>query len=155
MESEFLDRLNTNYVPSDEEIERIQKNLSFQVKEFDRLDKLILDLCDERDKIGASIDSHKALISIPRRLPRDIVQEIFLACLPTDKNAAMSPQEAPLLLCRICSAWREVALSTPRLWASLHIPLLSILEDERRMAALVQWFKRSSECPLSLSVVGE
>ncbi|KAJ7771552.1 hypothetical protein B0H16DRAFT_1513875 [Mycena metata] len=155
MESVFLDRLRTNYAPSDEEIERIQNYLDLQTKEFDRLKKLIQNLCSERDKIGDYLDSHKALISLPRRLPRDIVQEIFLACLPTDRNAVMSPTEAPLLLCRICSAWRNIAHTTPQLWASIHIPFHFVLEDERRMPAFEEWLQRSAACPLSLSLVGD
>ncbi|KAJ7646476.1 hypothetical protein FB45DRAFT_712843, partial [Roridomyces roridus] len=50
------------------------------------------------------VDSHTALVSYPRRLPVDIVREIFVACLPAHRNAVMSAQEAPLLLSRICSA---------------------------------------------------
>ncbi|KAJ7892808.1 hypothetical protein B0H14DRAFT_2685809, partial [Mycena olivaceomarginata] len=72
------------------------------------------------DQIQAYIGSHKALISHPRRLPVDILREIFVACLPVDRNAVMSAQEAPLLLGRICSTWRSIVLTTPRLWASLH-----------------------------------
>ncbi|KAJ7771572.1 hypothetical protein B0H16DRAFT_1364181 [Mycena metata] len=154
MEAEFLDRLYTNYIPSDEEIERIQTDLTLKAAEFGRLDKLIQSLCIERDKIGAYLDSHKALISHPRRLPRDIVQEIFLACLPTDRNAVMSPTEAPVLLCRICSAWRNIAHTTPQLWASIHIPFHFVLADERRMHALDEWLQRSAACSLSLSLVG-
>ncbi|KAJ7043045.1 hypothetical protein C8F04DRAFT_1286972, partial [Mycena alexandri] len=155
MKSECVDGLHTNYIPSDDEIERIQKDIALQTREFDRLDKLIQDLCVKRDKIGAYLDSHKALISISRRLPRDILQEIFLACLPTDRNAVMSQTEAPLLLCRICSAWRNIAQATPQLWASVHIPFHYVLADKRRMHALADWLQRSAECPLSLSLVGD
>ncbi|KAJ7830516.1 hypothetical protein B0H14DRAFT_2201338, partial [Mycena olivaceomarginata] len=123
MESPFSHRFNTNYIPSDDEEERIQfirGDLVSHAQELARIDERIRELAAQREPIKAYIDSHKALISHPRRLPPDIVREIFVACLPTDRNAVMSAQEAPLLLCRICSAWRTIALSTPRLWASLH-----------------------------------
>ncbi|KAJ7603238.1 hypothetical protein DFH06DRAFT_954931, partial [Mycena polygramma] len=51
----------------------------------------------------------------------DVVEQIFLVCLPARHNAVMSPAEAPLLLGQICSAWGSIALAMPRLWASLHI----------------------------------
>ncbi|KAJ7154880.1 hypothetical protein C8R43DRAFT_857362, partial [Mycena crocata] len=62
------------------------------------------------------ISAYKALVSPVRRRPPDIVQEIFLACLPTRHNAVMSTRDAPLLLAHICSAWRVLALATPALW---------------------------------------
>ncbi|KAJ7359304.1 hypothetical protein DFH08DRAFT_685584, partial [Mycena albidolilacea] len=109
----------------------------------------------QRDQIQTHIDSHKALISHPRRLPVDILREIFVACLPANRNAVMSAQEAPLLLGRICSAWRTITLSTPRLWASLHIPLDHILDNEARKLAATEWVQRSGVCPILLAVFSE
>ncbi|KAF8138062.1 hypothetical protein K438DRAFT_1427370, partial [Mycena galopus ATCC 62051] len=103
-------------------------------------------------QIQAYIDSNKALISHPRRLPPDIVREIFVACLPVHRNAVMSAQEAPLLLGRICSAWRAITLYTPRLWASLHVPFDYIVDKEPRTPAVIEWLRRSMACPLSLSL---
>ncbi|KAF7376743.1 hypothetical protein MSAN_00091600 [Mycena sanguinolenta] len=109
--------------------------------------------CLRSERKSKLILTHKkALISHPRRLPADIVQEIFIACLPTTRNAVMSTQEAPLLLCRICSAWRRIALSAPRLWASLHVPFDFVLQNESRISAVAQWLQRSAACPISISV---
>ncbi|KAJ7502561.1 hypothetical protein B0H11DRAFT_1989128 [Mycena galericulata] len=158
MESPFTARLHTNFVPSDEEAEGIRIDLAFRLEELERIDERIRELSAERDKMKQYIDSHKALISHPRRLPADIVREIFTACLPADRNAVLSAQEAPLILCRICSAWRNIALTTPTLWASLHIPIDFILAEEGvRMPAVAQWLQLSGACPVSLSVgtVGE
>ncbi|KAJ6456492.1 hypothetical protein C8R45DRAFT_880825 [Mycena sanguinolenta] len=145
-------RLHTNYIPSDNEIKYIRMDILSRSEELARLDERIRKLSVERDEIQAHIDSQKSLISLPRRLPADIVQEIFIACLPTTRNAVMSAQEAPLLLCRICSAWRMIALSTPRLWASLHVPFDFIVPKESRISAVEQWLQRSATCPISLSV---
>ncbi|KAF8210556.1 hypothetical protein K438DRAFT_1570262, partial [Mycena galopus ATCC 62051] len=57
----------------------------------------------------------KALISSIRRLPLQVIQEIFIACLPTHRNCVMSASEAPIQLGRICSSWRALAFSTPQL----------------------------------------
>ncbi|KAF7357913.1 hypothetical protein MVEN_00837700 [Mycena venus] len=151
-ESQFSDRLNTNYVPSDGEIGHIRMDLVLRSEELARIDAHICELSAQRDKIQAYIHAHKALISLPRRLPQDIVGEIFVACLPMSRNAVMSAQEAPLLLCRICSAWRTIALSTPRLWTSLHVPFGFVLAKESRMLAVAQWLQRSAACLISLSI---
>ncbi|KAJ7353564.1 hypothetical protein DFH08DRAFT_1077676 [Mycena albidolilacea] len=152
MESPFSHRFNTNYVPSDEEIQFIQGDLVSHAQELTRIDEHIRELTTQRDQIQAYVDSHKALISHPRRIPPDIVREIFVACLPSDRNAVMSAQEAPLLLCRICSAWRTIALLTPRLWASLHVPISYITGNESRTPAASEWLQRSAACSISLSV---
>ncbi|KAJ6530266.1 hypothetical protein B0H19DRAFT_904173, partial [Mycena capillaripes] len=120
MESPFRQHLNTNYAPTDAEIDRIRAHLAPHEAELARLEALIRDLTAQRDRVKDHVDSHRALISHPRRLPQDLIEQIFLACLPTHRNAVMSPAEAPLLLGHICSAWRSVSFSMPRLWASLH-----------------------------------
>ncbi|KAJ6594653.1 hypothetical protein B0H19DRAFT_916822, partial [Mycena capillaripes] len=153
MESPFTLRLNTNYVPSDEEITLIRANLVSHSQELARIDEFIRELSEKREKIRSYIDSHKALISYPRRLPPDIVREIFIACLPTTINAVLSVQEAPLALCRICSAWRRIALSSPRLWTSIHLPIDFILnKKEQRLSAVARWLQLSGACPISFSV---
>ncbi|KAJ7353566.1 hypothetical protein DFH08DRAFT_857106 [Mycena albidolilacea] len=156
MESPFSHRFNTNYIPSDEEIEFIRRELVSHAHELARIDEHIRQLSAQRDQIQAYIEPYRALITHPRRLPPDILREIFVACLPSDRNAVMSAQEAPLVLCRICSAWRTIALLTPRLWASLHVPVGYIVRQEARKPAVIEWLQRSAACPISLSVaVGE
>ncbi|KAJ7892824.1 hypothetical protein B0H14DRAFT_958778 [Mycena olivaceomarginata] len=152
MESRFSRHLSTNYIPSDEEIDFIRIELVSHTQELARIDERIRELSVQRDKIQTYIDSHMVLISHPRRLPVDILREIFIACLPANRNAVISAREAPLLLGRICSAWRTIALSTPRLWASLHAPLDYILEKESRKLAVIEWLQRSGAAPISLSV---
>ncbi|KAJ6594888.1 hypothetical protein B0H19DRAFT_883348, partial [Mycena capillaripes] len=96
------------------------------------------------------VDAHEALISPVRRLPHDIIQEIFLACLPTRRKAVMSSSKAPLLLGHVCSGWQTIALSKPMLWSSLHIHLNWL--SDLRISAVAEWLARAAACPLSLLV---
>ncbi|KAK7001452.1 hypothetical protein R3P38DRAFT_3049202 [Favolaschia claudopus] len=153
-ESPFKSQINTNYIPTDPEISQIRAHLLPHEAELARLDALIQDLCAQRDRVKDYVDSHKALISHPRRLPQDILEEIFLACLPTAHNAVMSLSEPPLLLGRICSRWRSVAFALPRLWSSLHVHVDYVQWHEERVAAIDQWLKRASPVPLSIYVHG-
>ncbi|KAJ7879480.1 hypothetical protein B0H14DRAFT_2500496 [Mycena olivaceomarginata] len=170
MASPFAAQLGTNYCPKDKEVLEIQtllvkpalrlKNLDNEIAE---LQKAIEKLMEERDGLGAYVDAHKALISPARRLPLDIIEEIFVACLPTHRNCVMSASEAPVLLGRVCRSWRAISLSTPRLWAKIHVvePLpdrysrLTAPFDEK-VAQCVQatkmWLGRSGQCPLSISL---
>ncbi|KAF8214083.1 hypothetical protein K438DRAFT_996183 [Mycena galopus ATCC 62051] len=58
-------------------------------------------------------------------LPVEITAEIFLHCLP-DKNAKVSLIHAPFVLLKVCTRWRDIALSTPRLWATLDVNVVSL-----------------------------
>ncbi|KAJ6489029.1 hypothetical protein C8R45DRAFT_827012 [Mycena sanguinolenta] len=124
----FATRLGTNYCPTDQEVLEIRSFLAEPTRRLKSLDddianlqKSIDKLVEERDGLKTYVDAHQVLISPVRRLPRDIVQEIFVACIPIHRNCVMSANEAPILLGRICSAWRSVSLYTPQLWASLHV----------------------------------
>ncbi|KAJ7637491.1 hypothetical protein B0H17DRAFT_910962, partial [Mycena rosella] len=115
--------LGTNYCPGDEEILEIQTlvaHTALQVKRLDDeiagLQKTVHKLTDERQGLSAYADAHRALILFARRLPVDIIQEIFVACILSHRNCVMSAVEAPILLGRICSSWRAISHATPRLW---------------------------------------
>ncbi|KDR80437.1 hypothetical protein GALMADRAFT_277604 [Galerina marginata CBS 339.88] len=100
------------------------QDLQSKDKELERLDKTLKHLQKERDIIQESINEYATILSPIRRIPSDILHEIFYHCLSTHRNPIMSITEAPLLLTRICGPWRTMALSSNRIWSKLHIPLL-------------------------------
>ncbi|KAJ6499315.1 hypothetical protein C8R45DRAFT_864802 [Mycena sanguinolenta] len=167
MDSPFKGILHTNTVPSDEDFQRIHGLLkeprmeaAALSAEIERLRTLIHRLIEKRDNLEGFIHAHEALISPVRRLPADIMSEIFTACIPANRNAIMSAAEAPLLLCRVCQSWRSVALSTPRLWASLHIVAHGNVREagpdsklQKVIKAIHSWLSRAGVLPLSISLV--
>ena len=130
----------------------------------------------KREQVQRSIDIYNTILSPARRLLPDILREIFYHCLTIGgPYPILSATEAPMLVTRVCSLWRSVALSSPRIWTRLHIPLpgdprlsskYGKLEDQaldvRRRAffkmmqlryqAVKEWLGRSGSCPLSLSI---
>lgn len=82
-------------------------------------------------------------------LPPEILTEIFVHCLPQEQFPVPSCREAPLLLTHVSSQWRTLALSTPELWAALHVDYKDPVED---IPATELWLSRSGSCPLSLSI---
>jgi hypothetical protein len=128
--SPFANRLGTNYVPSDSEVVHIRDLLTeprAQVdevdKEINRITQRLERLRNERQAYQKYIDDHEAVLSPIRRVPLEILQCIFVRCLPTKHNGVMSSRQAPILLTHVCRDWRAAALKMPRLWASLHIPI--------------------------------
>ncbi|KAJ7701449.1 hypothetical protein B0H17DRAFT_1045458 [Mycena rosella] len=169
-DSPFADKFGTNYVPSDLEMDQLRALLVEPIAELalvdaqiDELDVLVRQLKGKRASLQTRIDVHAALMSPFRRIPQDVLGEIFSACLPTMHNALIDPGEAPMLLGRICRHWRDVAYSTPRLWSSLHIPPVTgrfeQLDshdppniDDRLEKFVEAWLDRSASCPLSISI---
>ncbi|KAJ7354564.1 hypothetical protein DFH08DRAFT_47217 [Mycena albidolilacea] len=169
MSSPFASRLGTNYSAQDKEIDQIKallvepcQKLKDLDEEIDAMRKALDKLTEERDTLSAYVEAHKALLSPFRRLPRDIIEAIFMACLPTHHNCVMSAQEAPVILGRICSSWRMISHSFPRLWSSLHIvepvrhysssPGLHQAKAAQRLEVADAWLRRSGMCPLSISL---
>ncbi|ESK93439.1 hypothetical protein Moror_1720 [Moniliophthora roreri MCA 2997] len=168
-ESHFKSVLNTNYAASAAERGQIRELLIQPLEELARLNteisrlkSTLTYLLSHRERLQIFVNSHKALISPIRRLPDEILSEIFLYCLPHDRNPTRSTGEAPLLLTLVCERWREVALSTARLWTALHIylpPRPQKYEQtfsqllERRSMGMKTWFSRSGSLPVSFSLV--
>ncbi|KAJ7214717.1 hypothetical protein B0H12DRAFT_971980, partial [Mycena haematopus] len=123
MDSPFQDILHTNAVPTDAECDRIRDFLQGPRKELvdlsnkiTQLQSLLHEATHRRDELQESISAHLALLSPFRRLPDDIIREIFIATHPSTRNPSFSSDEPPLVLCRTCKSWRNIALTTPRLW---------------------------------------
>ncbi|KAK7006034.1 hypothetical protein R3P38DRAFT_3041075 [Favolaschia claudopus] len=66
-----------------------------------------------------------------RRMPLEVLEQIFIACLPAHRNCVMSTQEAPVLLGRI---------------------YLCISKIAQRLEVASTWLTRSGDCPLSISL---
>ncbi|KAF8886247.1 hypothetical protein CPB84DRAFT_1685141, partial [Gymnopilus junonius] len=116
------------------------------------------ELEEERNGLDKTIEEYSLILSPIRRIPSELLQEIFYYCLPDHRNPVMSFKEAPMLLAIICRSWRSIVLSSPRIWARLHIPLLlynghpdSKMMLERRHL-VDTWLSRSGTCSLSISL---
>ncbi|KAJ7983027.1 hypothetical protein DFH06DRAFT_1318495 [Mycena polygramma] len=159
MSSPFAAQLGTNHCPKDEELLEIKALLvepSLRLKrlddEIEELQKALDRLAEERDGLRLWIDAHTALAPL-------LADYLWMNCV-------MSASEAPVLLGRICSSWRSISLSTPRLCARLHIvepPKLYGPADiadlgetklAQRLETTKMWLGRSGQCPLSISLLG-
>ncbi|KAJ7117256.1 hypothetical protein C8R43DRAFT_1242196, partial [Mycena crocata] len=98
------------------------------------------------------VETSLALIVYPvLTLPVEIISRIFVDCLPEHGHIKPSPSKAPLLLTQVCHDWREIALSTCKLWCSLDIGLRRFSQDALEQF-LATWIPRARAQPLSLTV---
>ncbi|KAJ7210285.1 hypothetical protein C8J57DRAFT_1733637 [Mycena rebaudengoi] len=92
-------------------------------------------------------------------LPPDVTSEIFMHSLPSLRSVSPHPSTPPLILLRICRAWRLLALSTPALWTSLHINVDTddgALTAPGKLKTFVEtWFHRAGTLARSFSFFGD
>jgi len=142
------DLLHSNRPPTEAEVTEVQAYVaqlnSTLVQLEDRQSKHAVRL---RESIQKQLNDHKLILSSFRRLPYEIILMIFLMC-PQGGNLT----EAPLLLCKICRLWRNIALESPQLWCNP----TCIIRDGRfdhGVAGLETWLKLSGQVqPLNFSL---
>ncbi|KAJ6557215.1 hypothetical protein DFH09DRAFT_1163400 [Mycena vulgaris] len=164
-DSPFSDFLEKDRVPSLQERKIIQEMLVEKTVQLAHLNsrvpkrrtgkKIGRQLRIELDQTRRFIKFHQALISPWRRLPVEIMAEIFLFTLEAAGQGAAGTdfwdddREGSLLVCRICRTWREIAISTPALWNILSLSLHSV---SRPLEWISTWLGRARSLPLYLQV---
>jgi hypothetical protein len=83
-----------------------------------------------------------------RHIAVEIVEIIFIFCLPTTLFIEPDAHAAPLLLCNVSRTWRQIAQSTPLLWASLNASSRSL----KNVNLVETWLTRAGAHPLSLEI---
>ncbi|KAJ2936741.1 hypothetical protein H1R20_g342, partial [Candolleomyces eurysporus] len=116
--------LQTNDAASPSDATQIRELWKEDIVLLAAVEQELAALKQKRRALQASIRNYRTVLAPIRLLSTDILQYIFLLTLPDDRNPAMSSKESPLLLSQVCSTWRQAALTAPRLWSRLHIPLI-------------------------------
>ncbi|KDR82008.1 hypothetical protein GALMADRAFT_152802 [Galerina marginata CBS 339.88] len=183
MEPHLAELLENNHPPSDDVIQEVKILLLPSSQELEAIEAEIAllgarlqALKTKRDAIRGSRKGYTTILSPFRRLPSDIIDEIFYRCLTVQRNPILSSAEAPILLTHVSSTWRSIALSSPRLWAQIHITFsgdyhtfdnhpagnedhikektVHTARNLRQRCDIVKdWLARSGTCPLSVSIL--
>ncbi|KAJ8095515.1 hypothetical protein PM082_023285 [Marasmius tenuissimus] len=164
IDTPFAHVLNTNYAPSVVEQSMLRHLVQSPEGELCKIDEEISRLQARRHALEHFVDLHSALLSPCRRIPADVWRLIFIECLPQSPLGLCfrATRIAPLLLTTVCCSWREIALSTPKLWNSLHIFVPApppTFPDEHhlsmsreRIEGIKRWLDRSGSLPLTISL---
>jgi hypothetical protein len=87
---------------------------------------------------------HNAFLAPIRRLPAEILIEIFMLCMSYDLSS-FNPYRPPSLFGQVCRGWRQVALSTQKLWSSITVTYYRPSSAKAKL-----WISRASSAPLTI-----
>ena len=139
--------LHSSFVPSAEaevslqsSISDLHSTLTAVDDEIHRLRASLASLEGYRTDICEQLMLRRSVLSPIRRLPAEILGEIFLFAAegcsmiwPRPNGTKADEDSMPWLLGKICSFWRSVALSLPKLWVEIHLTVkFCPSEDEAR-----------------------
>ncbi|KAJ7649118.1 hypothetical protein DFH06DRAFT_558083 [Mycena polygramma] len=166
---QLLNLLRTSYIPQDPSShESVSASIAALPAQYDSqiesLQETLERMRADRAKVQDYVDACQCVFSPVRRLPPEILCEIFVPfSLPADTT--MWPQDAPdskreladlaksqlLRASQVCTSWRTLIIGTPKLWSNIAVRSDRWLEDPARfLAALQTCLARGAQHPLSL-----
>ncbi|KAK0487221.1 hypothetical protein IW261DRAFT_1603331 [Armillaria novae-zelandiae] len=161
------DILGTNHAPDEHDCGVIQMSLSEQERLLEQvraqkaeLEQQLLVVTQLETRLVKSIADHRTLLraSPIRSLPVELLGEVFLAhCAESglDDSSGATFRERRLRLLWVCSRWRAVALSMPRIWVALSVDCAFYRTEgaRSRIPVLERWISSSGRLPLSIAFV--
>ncbi|KAJ3536900.1 hypothetical protein NMY22_g5828 [Coprinellus aureogranulatus] len=133
--------LSSNDPPQAQEIGVIENVVTVIDEEIEGLEAQL-------EKIRLKRQQYQSLLSPLRRMPLDVLGEIFSHTAGSEELESL---KQTVTLCLVCKAWREAAYATHRLWRHIEIDATSgALSEWERVES---WISRSGAAPKKLSVL--
>lgn len=128
--------LNSNDAPSPIEAVSVQQEVA--------------SLASQLAALEARLQKHRAILSPIRRLPVEILGQIFFFAVFSDAEYADEKERKALeAICRVCKAWNEAALITPQLWGRLDIDVYCA---DAHHDDVLKWLGRANEASRALNI---
>ncbi|KAF9478377.1 hypothetical protein BDN70DRAFT_933470 [Pholiota conissans] len=165
--------LNSNEPPSDDEATVIQAAVASAVVDKQQLEALLSEKEDNdasrqwidstKDRINdidKFIYGHRAILSPIRRIPPEVLQEMFEFYVCSFNNVFdhlnihIRASHLPWELSHVCRLWRMSALGLPTLWnyfPTVEYPV-SPRRQERQVGLLMELLRRSKQAPLFIHI---
>ncbi|RXW17808.1 hypothetical protein EST38_g8049 [Candolleomyces aberdarensis] len=115
---------------------------------FDFLTARMAELRLQFRELEHQLDHHKNILSPWRRIPFEMLGEIFAHVIPSTLDKA--GRKELIDLCLVCRMWCDAAKLTNRLWAGLRVELCSF--ELYPWSDISKWFKKSGDYPRTLAI---
>ncbi|KAF5348993.1 hypothetical protein D9758_012738 [Tetrapyrgos nigripes] len=129
--------------------ERDVQNLEAEIH---RLNAAIIVLQNKQELLHSRIEQCRSLLAPIRRIPPELLARIFsFAC---SKSEATDKLDCPAVrLSQVCKGWRELTHTTPSLWSSLSIDLITHDRWDVRLIAMADHhLELSRNSPLDVTL---
>ncbi len=155
-------------------IDDLQKQISVYDALLGRIDEVRSEMQRRRDTVHKSMAAYSSALAPIRRLPIDVLRTVFREIqflqwwdgnprtyTPWEwkeppawewkEPPALDFLQGPWALSHVCGAWRDIALSYPRLWSYivLHLGAIDPMEPDT-VLALKAMISRSAQHPLDI-----
>jgi hypothetical protein len=99
-------------------------------------------------ELESQLEHHKNVLSPWRRIPIEMLGEIFVHVVPLTLDKA--GRKELINLCLVCRMWRDAAQLTNRLWGGLRVELIGSREPSWN--DISKWLERSGDYPRTLAI---
>jgi hypothetical protein len=156
----------TNDAPAEHDAAKIRhtitegaKDLEYMENASTHLTQVLQRLTTSREALAAQLSECRRVVNPVRKLPAEILAEIFLYATGATEGQAMTDElskpGSPMQLMGVCRRWRETAMSLQDLWTCIDIKL-GFRDSERSLANLVGLvglhLKRSKNASLHINL---
>ncbi|KJA23752.1 hypothetical protein HYPSUDRAFT_571610 [Hypholoma sublateritium FD-334 SS-4] len=145
----------------------MEEALAWNQTRQSKLDEKIMRLHMQKSALTAEDAGHRAALVLCqkihapiRRLSFDVLSEIAWHCIPSQpigqsnsSRRSKMHKRFPFVFTHVCSSWRAAALSSPRIWTTLHLTIgkmYSSVSMNNLTQIMEEWFGRARQLPLSL-----
>jgi hypothetical protein len=122
-------------------------------------------LAAERQSLERSLEEHRSIVALIRRIPLELLSGIFIFCTDSSSlgsNSSFDVTQTHIQLSFVCNKWRRLAISMSQLWSSISLHggyeyanslgFTEITERSVPMDMLNTWLFRSGSSPLTLGI---
>ncbi|KAJ7745650.1 hypothetical protein B0H16DRAFT_1889277 [Mycena metata] len=160
--SPYPELLLNNAVPYDFQAQEIEKTIGSVDEhiaalsgEIKRLRRLMDALIAQRTDLERFAHHHRGVVSIIRRLPADILSEIFSHHVGSNMSFTNPTDVVLEPILQVSRGWRDIALTRPYLWRHFFVqrkPSETRHRVEMDLSKISQQLRRSGQSPLSLTL---
>ncbi|KAJ7926204.1 hypothetical protein B0H13DRAFT_1466506, partial [Mycena leptocephala] len=162
---ELMEVLRSSSIPHDPShyhsaISTFTTTLGRYDSEIQKLQETLQMMLSDRTKLQKYVDGWRSAVSPVRRLPPEILCEIFASFsspmeYPLDSEEELDnlAKSKLLQISHVCVRWRSVIMDTPGLWSDIAVDAYRWTpESDRFMQLLKLCLERGARHPLTLSV---
>ncbi|KAJ7649702.1 hypothetical protein FB45DRAFT_818850 [Roridomyces roridus] len=121
VQSPFPELLSSNSAPcTDLQSATIWEAIQGARMDIGRIEIAMKQLAAKRSQLKVFVQKNSSILSAIRRLPPEILSEIFALCVCGDP---FNPRRrGAWVVARVCRQWRAVAMNTAELWRHFFVP---------------------------------